>query len=43
MYLYWYSAKSMDYTKPEVDRTWPAYLMRHEQFLVHLVFANEKA
>ena len=24
-------------------RLWPAYLMRHGPFLVHLVFSNEKA
>ena len=24
-------------------RLWPAYLMRHRPFLVHLVFSNEKA
>jgi len=42
----------MHYTKPiEIDRAWsvyvglydPPYLMRHGPFLVHLVFANEKA
>ena len=31
-----------DYTKsPEVDRAWPAYLIQHRSFLVHLVFGNE--
>jgi len=28
---------------PEVDCTWPVYLMQNSPFLAHLVFANEKA
>jgi len=37
----WYYS---DYTKPpEVNHTWPTYLMQCRVFLVHLVFANEKA
>jgi len=30
------------YTIPEVDRVWPAYLIQSESFLTRLIFSNEK-
>jgi len=35
--------KNMHYTKLEVDRAQPAYLMRRGPVLVRMVFLNEKS
>ena len=35
--------KNKHYTKPEVDRAWPAYLIRSGPFYTRLVFSNENA
>jgi len=44
MRLCCYVTKNSHYTKPpEVSRAWPTYIVHHGQFLVHLVFSDEKA